>query len=633
MDRDFVEKVREAVDITQLMAERGIKLVRSGRRLKALCPFHKEKTPSFYVEPDLGLYHCFGCGASGDAIKFVMETEAMSFPEALDYLAERFGVPRPAVARPQEKPGSASALEFAVKFYHEKLLSPEGAMAFEYLKSRGISVDSVNGFALGYAPAGNALLRAAHEEGLGIDDLAAAGLVHRNQDGNWFDFFRNRIVFPVYSPSGRNILGFSGRALGDEEPKYLNTPETSYFKKGELLYGLWRARQEIRKAERAILVEGNLDVVLSHQAGFTNAVAPLGTALTPSQARLLRKYSDRITIAFDGDNAGSAAARRAIPHFVQEGMMVTLSRLPDGEDPASLVTRGRAEELRGFLDSGEDWIAFLRGLYPDSLEGKKGFEAELTGILLPLQPEEREAYLSRAKEILGYSQDWVVGVNRRLSEGRNPVENIRKPERAKVNREIILLSHAITHQDNEPFAQGVHMIDPADLSNPVARRLLELWREGRSLSELLREEGLGESISAALTENTATEDDIKMSFVIMVMEARYRGLGRVIAKAEAAGDRTAADAALAQKPFLLRMVDILKKIKERKALRYPERRNLILEKLWSAWEVVNTGGDAKLAESELDRLDRLLSRINEPVWDDDQTHGNKGAKTHGRDKR
>ncbi|MEO0249948.1 MAG: toprim domain-containing protein, partial [candidate division WOR-3 bacterium] len=368
-------------------------------------------------------------------------------------------------------------------------------------------------------------------------------------------------------------------------------------------------------------------------AGFGNAVAPLGTALTPSQARLLRKYSDRVTIAFDGDPAGSAAARRAIPHLVQEGMMVMVARLPEGEDPASLVTGGKADLLRSLLDSGEDWLVFLRGLYPDSLEGKKGFEAEIMAILKPLQPEEREAYLSRAKEILGYSQDWVVGINRRLSEGKPSAETARKPEKAHADKEIILISHAISHKETEPFAQGLSLIDPADLSNPVARKLLELHREGRSFSDLLREEGLGDRISAALTQNSATDEDIKMSFVIMVMEARYRGLGPIIARAEASGDRSAANAALAQKPFLLRMVDILRKIKERKALRYPERRNLILEKLWSAWEAVNRGEDGKLAESELDRLDRLLSRINEPVWDEDQTQEKKGAKTHGRDKR
>ncbi len=633
MERDFIEKVREATDITQLMAERGIKLVRSGRRLKGLCPFHREKAPSFYVEPDLGLYHCFGCGASGDAIKFVMETEGMSFPEALDYLAERFGVPKPAADRPQEKPRSVSALEFAVKFYHERLLSEDGRAALEYLKSRGISGESVNNFAIGYAPGGNALIRAAHGEGLGIDELAAAGLVHRSQEGRWFDFFRNRVVFPVYSPSGRNILGFSGRTLGDEEPKYLNTSETSYFKKGELLYGLWRAKQEIRKAEKAILLEGNLDVVLAHQAGFTNAVAPLGTALTPSQARLLRKYSERVTIAFDGDSAGAAAAKRAIPHLVQEGMVVRVARLPEGEDPASLLAGGKTDDLRGILDSGEDWPAFLRGFYPDSLEGRKGFEAELMEILKPLPPEEREAYLHRAKEILGYSQDWVIGVNRRLSEEKTAEKPARETEKGQVDREVILISYAIAHQDAEPFAQGLSLVDPADLSNPVARRLLELWREGKSFSELLREEGIGETISAALTENNATEEDIRMSFVIMVMETRYRGLGRVIAAAEAAGDRPAANAALAQKPFLLRMVDILRKIKDRKALRYPERRSLILKKLWSAWETVNSGENGKLAESELDRLDRLLSRINEPVWDDEQIQENKGAETHGREKR
>ena len=653
MDRDFIEKVREATDITKLMAERGIKLVRSGRRLRGLCPFHREKAPSFYVEPDLGLYHCFGCGASGDAIKFVMETEGMAFPEALDYLAERFGVPKPVTARAQERPRPIEALEFAVKFFHEKLLSEEGAQALGYLKSRGISGESVNDFALGYAPGNNALLRAAHVQGFGVDELAAGGLVSRNQDGDWFDFFRRRIVFPVYSPSGRNILGFSARALGDEEPKYLNTPETPYFKKGELLYGLWKARQDIRKAERAILVEGNLDVVLSHQAGFTNAVAPLGTALTPSQARLLRKYTEKVIIAFDGDAAGKAAARRGIPHLVQEGLLVKVACLPEGEDPASLVTAGRTDELGGLLDSSEDWLAFLKSLYPDSLDGKKGFEAELMGIMKPLPPEEREAYLSRARELLGYSEDWVSGVNRRLSEGKTTEKPPREGEKGQGEREMILMSHAIARAGEESFASGLAMIDPGDLTHPGARRLLELHREGKGLDEIIRDEGLGGTVSAILTGETGLQEDIRTSFARLTLETIYRGLARAISDAEAAGDRNRANEAMARRTLLRRSISILQNLSDRRSLRYPRRRNVIVKRLLGIIPVIALGAPAQghgddpgaVTESfvstrtELDRIETLLAGINDPGWEDELSGGeentkeNKGAETHGREKR
>ncbi|MGB9590584.1 MAG: hypothetical protein ACPL68_06825, partial [Candidatus Hydrothermia bacterium] len=245
----------------------------------------------------------------------------------------------------------------------------------------------------------------------------------------------------------------------------------------------------------------------------------------------------------------------------------------------------------------------------------------------------REAYLSRAKELLGYSQDWVIGVNRRLSEEKTSREPVRESKENQGTREVILISHAIAHQETEPFASGLSLIEPFDLSNPIARRLLELHRDGRSFTELLREEGLGERISAALTENNATEEDMRMSFVIMIMEARYNGLGRAITAAEAAGDRGTANAALAQKRFVLRIIDILRKIKERKALRYPERRNIILGKLWEIWEAITRGDDGRLAEVELDRLGRLLFRINEPVWDEEQTEKNKETETHGREKK
>ncbi|MEO0191707.1 MAG: DNA primase [candidate division WOR-3 bacterium] len=613
MDRDFVEKVREATDITQLMAERGIRLTRSGRRLKALCPFHREKTPSFYVEPDLGLYYCFGCGASGDAIKFVMESEGLSFPDALDYLAERFGVPKPETPTSREKPRPAEALDFALRFYHERLFSPEGRIALEYLKSRGITAESINDFAIGYAPSENALLRAAHDQGFGVDELAAGGLVHRGPSGAWFDFFRNRIVFPVYSPSGKNILGFSGRTLGGDEPKYLNTPETQYFKKGELLYGLWRSRQEMRKTGSAALVEGNLDVVLSHQAGLKNAVAPLGTALTPSQARLLRKYSDKVIIAFDGDNAGRLAARRAIPYLVQNGLLVKVARLPEGEDPASLVAGENADALRVSLESAPDWIEFLfSSFYDSSLEGKKGFEREIMEILRPLLPEEREAYLSAAREILGYGQDWVSGVNQRLS-SQGPVKKSADEEKCS-GREVFFIAHAIARSKEKFFSSVLSLLEPEDLNNPAARRLLELWREGKPVAEIVREEGLGEMVSAVLTAQEIADEDLKMSFAIMVFDAIRRQKAR-IAKTES--DPEAANAALSAQRLMGRIKNTLEKIRERK-VRYPERRKILLERLWEIWEKVSNREDGSGVEAELDRLDLLLSRINEPVWNDEK---------------
>lgn len=647
MDRDFIEKVREATDITQLMAERGIKLVRSGRRLRGLCPFHREKAPSFYVEPDLGLYYCFGCGASGDAIKFVMETEAMAFPEALDYLAERFGVPKPETAKAKERPRPIEALEFAVKFFHEKLLSGEASPALEYLKSRGVAVEGVNDFALGYAPGNNALLRAAHLEGFGVDELAAAGLVSRNQDGDWFDFFRHRIVFPVYSPSGRNILGFSARALGDEEPKYLNTSETPYFKKGELLYGLWRARQEIRKAEEALLVEGNLDVILAHQAGFRNAVAPLGTALTPSQARLLRKYAGKVVIAFDGDEAGKAAARRGLPYLVQEGLLVKVARLPEGEDPASLLSSEKRETLEKSMADGIDWLMFLFGFYTDSLDGKKGFEAELMGIMKLLPPDEREAFLSRARELLGYSEDWVSSVNQRLSDGGAKENPSAEGKKGQSKKEMILMSHAIARANEESFASGLAMIDPADLTDPGARRLLELHREGKSLDEIIRDEDLGGTVSAILTGEAVLQEDIRTSFAILALERICSSLQRKIKEAESAGETDRAKEAMERQTLLKRSTSILRHLSDRRSLRYPKRRNAIAKRLLEIIQVVadpNSDpvvitGMFSSTRAELDRIETLLAGINDPDWEDKVSGGDKNteekkeAETHGREKR
>jgi len=643
VNRELVEKVKEATNIASLMAERGIKLVRSGHKLKALCPFHKEKTPSFSVDPDLGLYHCFGCGASGDAIKFVMESDGLDFGEALRYLAERAGIEiaGPDLAAP--RPRALDALDFAMKYYHERLFSPEGKAGLEYMQSRGTAPETLNGFGLGFAPGGNALMRAAHDAGFGVDQLAAAGLVSRSEGGSWFDFFRDRIVFPVYSASGRNVLGFSGRAIGDAEPKYLNTPETPFFHKGEILYGLARARTEIRKKGEAMLVEGNVDVVLSHQAGFTNAVAPLGTALTPSHAKTLARYAEKVVVAFDGDSAGLAAARRSIPHLLAEGLSVRVARLSEGQDPAALVTAGEKAELERALANAEGAVEFIHSFYGDDTGSQKAFVKEMLEALRGLSDSEfLDIYLRRMARLLGYSEDGVKTLRQHISLAETPsAPRAGKPPANGSGRQVLLLAHAFVRSKEEPFASGLSMLDPRDLSHPLARKLAESFRDGKGMDELVAEDReTADRVSGIVLGDETPLPEIRASFAVFVLEMRQKALARQMSEAEKSPDRSARNALMARQDINRRMVELLRTLQENRRLRFPERKALLLSRLSEVesrladvWEndeeMVNAYPGFR---AEMEALIRMLGALNDPVAGELFNEETEGETIHGKGK-
>ncbi|MBS0002807.1 MAG: DNA primase [Thioalkalivibrio sp.] len=373
----FIDDLLERTDLVELV-QRHVSLKKSGSEFSACCPFHAEKTPSFYVSPQKQFYHCFGCGAHGTAITFLMEYENLSFPEAIDQLAEWAGleVPRESTG-PDTEPLAPllEALEAASRFYVDQLRQTPAAI--DYLKARGIDGSTARDFSLGWAPAGADALARALGNRFGTETLIAAGLVARRDDGSIRDRFRARIVFPIRDRRGR-VIGFGGRLIEAGEPKYLNSPESAVFHKGHTIYGLYEARRAETRLAELVVTEGYMDVVGLARAGFRRAVACMGTALTRGHLELLFRQVPHLVLCFDGDAAGRRAAWRSLEQAlpVIQGMReVRMLFLPEGEDPDSLVhhegLEGWERRLAGSSVLSETFMYLLREHYPlDTAEGR-----------------------------------------------------------------------------------------------------------------------------------------------------------------------------------------------------------------------------------------------------------------------
>ena len=389
----FLDELRNRISLPGLIGRR-VKLVRRGREFAGLCPFHHEKTPSFYVVDDKSFFHCFGCGAHGDVVGFVMRADNLDFIEAIEKLAGEAGLAVPRASpeereRAQRQKTLLEAMEAAAAFYEGKLWAPAGSRAREYLHERRLDPDTIRRFRLGWAPEDRQGLRRA----LGADFpdamLIEAGLIRRPEEGDTFDYFRNRVIFPIGDRAGR-VIAFGGRVVGDGQPKYLNSPDSPLFEKGRMLYGWSAARAGVARDAEAggtgvIVTEGYMDVIALHRAGFTAAVAPLGTALTEFQLHELWRLAPEPTLCFDGDAAGQQAAiralRRALP-LLRPGQSLRFAVLPQGEDPDSII---RASGRSGFyhvLAAARPlvdmlWESEVRGAPRDTPERLAGIRSRL----------------------------------------------------------------------------------------------------------------------------------------------------------------------------------------------------------------------------------------------------------------
>ena len=365
--KETVGKILDSAQIVDVVGD-FVSLRRQGANFIACCPFHNEKTPSFYVSPAKGIFKCFGCGKSGTAVGFVMEHEGLTYVEALKYLARKYHIEvvekeetPEEIARRQRGESLLLVSEFASKFFRESLETPEGRTGYAYFRTRGLEDSTIVKFGLGWALSDrHSLLDAARKAGYREEFLIDTGLCYRRDDGVVVDRFHDRAMFPIHSPSGR-VIAFGGRTLKSDKTvaKYVNSPETEIYVKSRSLYGIWFARNEIVRKDRCILVEGYLDVISMYQLGIHNVVASSGTSLTVEQIRLIRKYSANVTIIYDGDSAGIKAALRGINLVLKEGLNVRVVLLPDGDDPDSFSRKHTLQEVQDFLDSHEqDFISF-----------------------------------------------------------------------------------------------------------------------------------------------------------------------------------------------------------------------------------------------------------------------------------
>ncbi len=435
---DKIAEIRERASIVEVISDH-LTLKQTGRNLLGLCPFHSEKTPSFTVNAEKGIFHCFGCGVGGNIFNFLMHYDHLSFPEAVESVGRRYGIEVQRLDRPearqraQERDGLYRVNEQVAGYYHRMLFgNSEGGKALKYLDSRGIDRGAARRFYLGYAPSwGQGLVGFLKKEGLSLRDAIRLGFLSERGSGRYGEKFFDRLIFPIIDPGGR-FVGFGGRVLGKGMPKYLNSAETPLFRKGSQLYGLYQAKDAIRQKDRIVVVEGYLDVLAMAQEGVSYVVATLGTALTPDHIRTLRRYTKNVIALFDGDGAGKKAAARSFEVFVEGGLLGRAAFLPEGEDPDTFVRSQGKEAMEAVIDRAiplaDYYFTWQHEQNGMSLEGKGLVAQEISRVLAKVKsPFEYDLLVRRGADSLGISEDLL----RRSAVNRPQPGAPRQEEKAK----------------------------------------------------------------------------------------------------------------------------------------------------------------------------------------------------------
>jgi DNA primase len=578
----LLDEIRSRLDMVELVGQ-FVNLKRAGQHWKGLCPFHAEKTPSFTVNPKRGIFHCFGCGAGGDAFGFLMRHDRLGFPEAVRAIAERVGVELPTRREP-DADGVFESLRrimaLASEFYSRSLWQPEGVKGRDYLERRGVDADVARRFGLGYAPEGwNALLTAMAAHSIGPEQLVQAGLVLPRQTGSGFyDRFRGRLLFPIRDEQGR-VIAFGGRALAGEEPKYLNSPETPLYVKGQTLYALDLARAGMRDKRRAIIVEGYLDCLMAHQHGFGETVAALGTAFTEAQLRLLRRHVDEVTALFDADTAGQKASAR-LEEMVTDAMdlqnlgwsvartgdferpgylSIKVALLPEGHDPDSLLRAEGTDALTARLQSARPLLSFvLEGvLREEDLATERGRATAHARVALLLSKvanaEEATALAREAARQLGVdaTQLWIEAQQlqgarargrrvERPAAGASTAAPLAPPNLAE--RDLLAL---LLHVE-QARVELLPILEDSDVAHPTLRALLTALRQAPGppeslMSQLAKEDERG-LLAALLIEERQWEDthsqvlELRKRYHIRRRRERLRQVRETIVRAQATGD-------------------------------------------------------------------------------------------------
>lgn len=443
---ETVRQIQQTADIVDVVGD-YVSLKKRGVNLIACCPFHNEKTPSFNVNPVRGIYKCFGCGKAGDSVKFVMDIEGISFPEALRHLAKKYGI---AIPETQQTPAEVEAqnereslyiaLNYAKTFYQKSLTdTDEGqSIGLSYFKERGFNDKIIKEFELGYSPdAWDGLTKTALKDGFSIDILEKAGLTIRKEDGKQFDRFRARVTFPIHNLSGK-VIAFGARILKADknQPKYLNSPETEVYHKSNVLYGIFQAKNAIRADDIAYLVEGYTDVLSLHQAGIANVVASSGTSLTLEQIKLIGRFTQNVTVLYDGDAAGIKASLRGMDLILEEGLNVKLCSFPEGDDPDSYVRKIGGEAFKAYIrDHAVDFITFkaqlsLQEAGSDPFKRAAVISDMVESIAKIPDSIKRSVFFQKTAQLMGIDEGILIAeANKRYLTGKKKEEEKRSTER------------------------------------------------------------------------------------------------------------------------------------------------------------------------------------------------------------
>ncbi len=516
---DKLLEIKDAASIEEVVGQ-YVKLEQKGRNLLGLCPFHSETKPSFTVAPEKGIFHCFGCSAGGNVFSFLMQYHRLSFPEAVQELARRYGIPLslkdlgPEGAQQAKKRTKAyEANAAAAAFYAATLGSSEGKPGREYLTKRGLTPEIIRAFQLGYAvDEWDALRRHFQNRGISLELAQEVGLLMPRDRGGFYDRFRGRIIFPIFDRQSR-VIAFGGRIVGEGEPKYLNSPESSLYSKGRTLYGLPQAAPALRATGVALVVEGYLDLIALQVHGVANVLATLGTALTREQVRLLKSLADKVVLVYDGDTAGARAMKRAFPLFAQENLAVRALPLPAGLDPDSYAQAHGVEIFRTGWESAQPWFSYLledliatHGL---DIEGRVAVLSELRPYVQALSdPVEQDLWLRATSERLGVD---AAALRKSLtslapiSAARlDPTRSIVVDQEKKLLRWVLAHSEAVSPEELEEWTE--------EFKNPELKGLLELiitsYREyGRMDHVLLVQQATGETQRQHICALTLEEDE------------------------------------------------------------------------------------------------------------------------------
>jgi len=516
---DKLLEIKDAASIEEVVGQ-YVKLTQKGRNLLGLCPFHSETKPSFTVAPEKGIFHCFGCGVGGNVFSFLMHYHRLSFPEAVQELARRYGIPvsvkdlGPEGAQQAKKRTRAyEANTAAAAFYAATLASSDGAPGRAYLKKRGLTPEIIRAFQLGYAvDEWDALRRHFQHRGISLELGQEVGLLAPRDRGGFYDRFRGRIIFPIFDRQSR-VIAFGGRIIGEGEPKYLNSPESLLYSKGRTLYGLPQAAEALRATGVALVVEGYLDLIALQVHGVANVLATLGTALTREQVRLLKAVADKVVLVYDGDAAGAKAMKRAFPLFAQENLAVRALPLPAGLDPDSYAQAHGAEMFRSAWDTAQPWFSYLledlittHGL---DIEGRVQVLSELRPFVQVLtDPVEQDLWLRNTSDRLGVD---AAALRKSLtslapiSAARlDPTRNIVVDQERKLLRWVLAHSEALSLEELEEWTE--------EFKNPELKGLLELiitsYREHGSMDHgLLVQQAAGETQRQHICALTLEEDE------------------------------------------------------------------------------------------------------------------------------